>query len=326
MAGSDGYLKKVNKRWEEVLGHSAQELCSRPMTDFIHPEDVEKTIQVRKTFSETRNILGFQNRYRCKDGTYRKFEWTAKRQGEYVIGVARDITSRFHKERLASIGELAAGAGHEINNPLMIANGQVDLILKRLLSLNQWDGTYQGYYDRFLTATGRISKIVTNLRQFSLEPSARQFIFEAHLAVRSAIESLRPTFEKKKITLRYETYELAGAAIKGQPEKLQLVLMNLLMNSQQALNDADVKDVEIKLEIVNDCVHICVQDTGPGVPIDLEEKIFSLFFTTKLAEKASGMGLSESQSLISEFDGEISYIRKPHGACFRVVLPLHQKY
>lgn len=81
VAGRDGYLKKLNRRWTEVLGFSEEELCSRPMIEFVHPDDIESTINIRKNFDLGKDIVGFQNRYRCRDGSYRKFEWMAKKVG-----------------------------------------------------------------------------------------------------------------------------------------------------------------------------------------------------------------------------------------------------
>lgn len=320
VAGTDGYLKKLNKRWEEILGHTEAEMCSCLMTEFIHPDDVESTIQVRKNFDQGKDIVGFQNRYRCKDGTYRKFEWTAKREGQFVIGVARDITNRFHKERLATIGQLAAGAGHEINNPLMIANSQVERIFKRMKDSGLLDDQYVESFNKYLNATERISKVISNLKQFSYSEQTHLEEFDLNLAIQIAIETVRDTYEKQQIKIILNS-QAQNVYIKGQQAKLQQVMMNLLSNSKEALSNSTDKTITVSILPLADKVQILFEDNGPGVPAHLEDQIFNLFFTTKISQKASGMGLSLSQSLIRDYNGEINYIRKASGACIEIILP-----
>lgn len=178
VAGTDGYLRKVNHRWTEVLGYTEGELCSRPMTEFVHVDDVQATIDIRNKFNKGEHIVGFENRYRCRDGSYRKFEWTAKREGDFVIGVARDITARIQTARMAALGEMVAEAGHAINNPLMIANFQIERIFERLKVEKHLDSKYQHFYQSYQNSSARIANAVSRLREFSdvekfIEPVAR---------------------------------------------------------------------------------------------------------------------------------------------------------
>ena len=93
IAGTDGYFKRINPRFEAILGYSQKELLSRPFLYFIHPEDVEKTQRQIRYLSLGYQLHSFENRYRCKDGSYRWFAWTAIPYGNSLLyAVARDIT------------------------------------------------------------------------------------------------------------------------------------------------------------------------------------------------------------------------------------------
>src|SRR3954471_8108627 len=106
----NGYFKKLNPAWERTLGFSREELMSKPFIEFVHPEDRERTLKQNAAVREGGQALGFENRYLCKDGSYRWFRWNAAPDsGEKgIYSVARDITEskRDEAEREKLVGEL----------------------------------------------------------------------------------------------------------------------------------------------------------------------------------------------------------------------------
>jgi len=94
IAGIDGRFIKVNREWEELLGYSADELVGRAFTDFVHPDDLERTRAAMGRLGTQEEVRGFVNRYRCKDGSYRYIEWRSHPNGSIVYAAARDITER----------------------------------------------------------------------------------------------------------------------------------------------------------------------------------------------------------------------------------------
>ncbi len=96
ISSADGYFKKVNKEWERVLGYTEKELLAKPFINFIHPDDVQPTLDIIAKQAVKSNVLNFINRYRAKDGSYKWFEWTSApaKQNGTIYAVARDITSR----------------------------------------------------------------------------------------------------------------------------------------------------------------------------------------------------------------------------------------
>ncbi len=100
VAGFDGYFKKINPVWSKILGWSREEMLSKPWLDFVHPEDYNKTIEVGKYLVSGESVFGFENRYRCKDGTYRWLSWNSFPVPEerLIFAVARDVTDKKETE------------------------------------------------------------------------------------------------------------------------------------------------------------------------------------------------------------------------------------
>ena len=94
IADMAGRFVRLNPQWEKILGYSLADLEGRPFIEFVHPEDRESTIRATNNLAEKREVLGFVNRYRCKDGTYRWLEWNSSPSGNFVYAVARDVTER----------------------------------------------------------------------------------------------------------------------------------------------------------------------------------------------------------------------------------------
>src|SRR5688572_19719440 len=95
IANFQGYITRLNPAWEDTLGYTPDELMEHPYLDFIHPDDVERTLEEAKKLSEGASVLHFENRYRCKDGNYKWLSWQANPdiEAELIYFVARDVTA-----------------------------------------------------------------------------------------------------------------------------------------------------------------------------------------------------------------------------------------
>lgn len=99
VANMDGYFLRLNPSWERTLGHAREELLAKRFFDFVHPDDLEKTRQAVSTLASPQKLISFENRYRCKDGTYRWLEWTATPSGNLIYAAARDVTDKRHAQQ-----------------------------------------------------------------------------------------------------------------------------------------------------------------------------------------------------------------------------------
>ncbi|MDQ1335264.1 MAG: hypothetical protein QG552_2214 [Thermodesulfobacteriota bacterium] len=98
IANTDGYFLRLNPAWERIFGYSKEELMTRRFVDFVHPDDRDATLEAVSALASHRDIVHFENRYRCKDGTYRWLDWASAPAGEFIYSTARDVTDRKQAE------------------------------------------------------------------------------------------------------------------------------------------------------------------------------------------------------------------------------------
>lgn len=94
IADTDGFFRRLNPQWQDTLGYSVEELEGKRFLDFVHPDDVESTLSVTSRLISQETIVNFENRYRCKDGSYRWIEWRSTPAGKLIYAAARDISDR----------------------------------------------------------------------------------------------------------------------------------------------------------------------------------------------------------------------------------------
>jgi two-component system cell cycle sensor histidine kinase/response regulator CckA len=350
VAGFDGYFKRLNPSWTRTLGWTIEELMSRPSEEFVHPDDRGATLAGRHRLRGGATMGPLINRYRCKDGTYRWFEWRSVAHVDrgLVYAAARDITEQKRAEerlreakelheklqrqliftdRMASMGTLAAGIAHEINNPLAYVIGNINLILEELRDLDAGSITQRlaALHEMALDALGgaeRIRKIVGGLKTFSRAEEER----------RSAID-LQPLLELSidmafnEIRHRGHLVREFGATplVDADDARLGQVFVNLLVNAAQALPEGDSDANEIRIVTSTDAqgrAVIEVRDTGSGIPAHVIGRIFDPFFTTKPIDVGTGLGLFVSHNIVTSMGGEITVVSEEgRGTTFRVAIP-----
>jgi signal transduction histidine kinase len=224
--------------------------------------------------------------------------------------------------QLASIGQLAAGVAHEINNPLALINETAGYVkdLFVLKELYRRDNELIGYIDDILDAVERCGMITSQLLGF-----ARKFEVKIQEVNLKEVISDILVFHNKEASYRnikvYVDVLEDTPLIKTDRAKLQQVLVNLVNNAFQAVDDGCVLEIEASPE-GNDKIRIAISDNGCGMPEENLPKIFEPFFTTKEGNRGVGLGLAITYGLVKKLHGDITVKSKLNeGTTFTITLP-----
>jgi signal transduction histidine kinase/CheY-like chemotaxis protein len=259
-----------------------------------------------------------------------------------VIGVAIDITDRRRAEaalkqsearlidadRLASLGTLAAGVAHEINNPLSYVLLNLDLVLRELDAHSLGDespvpcGDLVTRLREARLGVDRVRLIVQDLKAFSRVDTERRGPVDVSRVLDETIELASNEIRHRARLVR----EFADVApVEANASRLGQVFLNLLLNAGQAIAEGDVEHNQITVTIAEGeggRVVVSVRDTGAGIPEDILARVFEPFFTTKPSGFGTGLGLSICHGIVTSLGGEITVeSRIGHGSVFRVILP-----
>ncbi|MBN2233144.1 MAG: HDOD domain-containing protein [Deltaproteobacteria bacterium] len=226
----------------------------------------------------------------------------------------------YHAQRLATVGRLAAGAAHEINNPLAVISAHTQVLLKGLDNGGSEPDTARRHYDTILRQTDQISRIITDLMTFSRPGRAHRLPADLRPIVDRALQAVahRKSFARITPTIEFPA-DLPPVMVDAM--QLGQVFVNLLINAQQAMPDGG--DITISATRDDTRVMIRVADTGTGIPADQQALIFDPFFTTRDAGDGTGLGLAICHSFVRQNGGSITVDSTPGtGTVFIIRLPV----
>jgi signal transduction histidine kinase/ActR/RegA family two-component response regulator len=264
--------------------------------------------------------------------------------GRRVLLYVRDVTDerdremrRLQAEKLASIGMLAAGVAHEINNPAAFVLGNIEALSSQVQAIEEKLrlvadpgarsdlGTMlfevMSILQESKEGMARIQRIVRDLSSFSHVDDDGQTLTDVNRVVESTLSLLKNELRHRATV---ERDLKAERLVRASPARLGQVFVNLIMNAAQALNESEVKNNRITVRTFdsgNDVVFE-VNDNGPGMTSDVVGRIFESFFTTKPRGVGTGLGLPISQGIVRSLGGDITLETQPeNGATFQVRLP-----
>jgi len=215
-------------------------------------------------------------------------------------------------DRMASVGILAAGVAHEINNPLAVAVGNLDLALQHLEILARTHGEIGGLHNIVTEvresheAVERIRNVARDLRLFARSDNENHAAVDIQAVIES---SLRMAHNEVRHRAKLRTEFAPVPPVAGNESKIGQVLLNLIVNAAQSITEGSIEDNEISVSTAlapDGCVVVTVRDTGSGMSAEVKRKLFSPFFTTKPVGVGTGLGLSICQRIINEIGGTIT--------------------
>lgn len=221
--------------------------------------------------------------------------------------------------KLSSLGEMASGIAHEINNPLTIISA-IAMTQRRPKSENEADRKLNDSLDKIIMTVDRIAKIIKGLRSFARDSYNDPAVSTSvqHI-IDSTLELCNERIKSNGINLQILPFQ--NQCIECREVQIVQVLMNLLNNSLDALEGANDKWIQIKVIDLVDKVSIGISDSGKKIPEDIAKKIMQPFFTTKAVGKGTGLGLSISKGIVEAHNGRFYIDNNAEHTTFVIELP-----
>lgn len=220
-------------------------------------------------------------------------------------------------EKLAELGRLTAGIAHEINNPLAVIAYAMEL-LRRDAELTPFQVEMAV---RIEDEIERLKTLTESLLSFSSAREGCRRLVALNDLLEEVLRLIRFELQRQAVQLEMELGELPLVA--ADPNQVKQVVINLIMNAVQAMHGEG--KITLRTAHRGDAVELAVSDTGPGIPENLRERIFTPFFTTKAEGEGTGLGLHICRNIVNEHGGTIVVESSPRGgATFKVCLPVAQ--
>jgi PAS domain S-box-containing protein len=265
IAGVDGYFKQLNPIWMETLGWTKEELVSRPYIDFVHPDDLDETLNAADRLEHGENIIKFTNRYQCKDGSYRWLSWRSyiDIESKKIFAVARDVQEEKKKEEqlqkyVKTQSELLREVNHRVKNNLASILSMLHIEQEKALKDNQTD--YHNLLTDLASRINGLSTVHSMLSANNWEPVKLADLFRQ--IIQSAFQGMQKEYEPK-INIEADNVFVASA----HAQHLTLVINELTTNSLKHARKKN-QDLIISVKISkNESMVTCLYcDNGPGFP------------------------------------------------------------
>jgi PAS domain S-box-containing protein len=319
-----GKFIDANPSMASILGYNSAKELITTINDIGKQlyVDLEHRKRILLLLQEHDSVSNYECQCFCKDG---KKIWVVlqirafyNKNGQIIMleGLLQDITERkalqaeaIRNDRLVSLGELAAGVAHEINNPI---NGIINYA-QILINRSSKKGKEVELPTRIIKEGERIERIVSNLLSFARERTEKKYLVHIHEIISDALDFMRSMLTKNRIKVLVEVSENLPK-IKVNSGQIHQVFINIISNARYALNEKypdvdDNKILEIKADLVKNHdtskIRITFYDKGIGIAADKIDRIWDPFFSTKLPDEGTGLGLSISHGIIKNHNGKL---------------------
>jgi PAS domain S-box-containing protein len=326
-------ILRVNNSWEKTFGYTDEELKGQSLISFLHPADFDSTLQAKSKEQETgQPSIDFENRYRCKDGSYKWLSWnsiTFVKDG-VMYGFARDITEKKQREEVlkSTLQELQI-RNHELDNyvykvshdlraPLCSIRGLIDLVKmeKDVSAIHHYVSLIE---NRINKSDQFILSIINHSKILNSQPQVELINFEG--IIDDCFEELKYISNTSRI--QKQIVNQSSSQYYNDELRISILLKNILSNSIKYLNPK-LEDNFLKITISTDARKACLQieDNGIGIDKELIPRVFDMFFRGTQLSEGSGMGLYIVKQTIEKMGGTISVESEPGiGTKFLLILP-----
>ncbi|UJR83266.1 PAS domain S-box protein [Sandaracinus amylolyticus] len=332
----------VNAALVRLLGYGdREEVLALRVEDVLHPDELDGyRRRVPMMLNDRQQLPMRELRLRKKDGETITTEVATipieYEGGTAILAFARDVTQRkalearlAQADRMATVGTLAAGVAHEINNPLAYVMANLDLMGKQLSKLSAESEQDLGFFREALghskEGCERVRVIVRDLRIFSRAEEDRRVPLDVNAVIESALNMAGNELRNRADVVR-ELRPLPP--VLGDEARLGQVVLNLLLNAAHAIPEGTPRAHTISVATADrgEWVEIRISDTGVGIPCELLGRIFEPFWTTKPVGVGTGLGLSIVHGIVRAHGGSIDVESEVGmGSTFRVLLPASRR-
>ena len=323
VAGFDGYFKKLNPIWENIFGWTIEELKSKPFLDFVHPADRKATLEAALKLSQGQNVTTFDNRYLCKDGSYRWLIWNASsdpvRQLIYASSIDFTERKKFEEQLLVSKANLESAAeelqeqnyqlnefAHIISHNLRSPVGNISALIS-LLNNQSTIEEYKSIFDKIRATSGNLYDTLNDLME-TLRIKKEMMIDQTPLVFEEVLTKTTQDLAGEiiqsggKVTANFST----SVQIVYSKTYLESIFLNLLSNALKYRSPERAPIIHFETTLVQGKVQLVVSDNCLG--IDMEKyghKLFGLRKTFHQHKDARGVGLFLTKTQVEALGGKI---------------------
>jgi len=329
--GVDAKVQYANTAAIKEYRYEAYEIAGLSVDDFVVASAQHSPRQTIPAIPQDMQLWTGEHIHRRRDGTEFPAAVTLShiRDGSdnivgLVIGI-RNLTEERkvadhlgRTEKLAAIGELVAGVAHELNNPLTGISTFAQLLLEDNLQGEQFESV-----SLIKREADRAIGVIRDLLLFARKTDARDVPVDINTIVKHTVR-LRALASRSGGIEVHMRLDESNPRARGDEQKLQQVLLNLLVNAESAMQGTQLRHLSLTTQRKSGTVQIVISDTGHGMPSSVSQRVFEPFFTTKPPGEGTGLGLSVSYGIIQAHDGTISVESTPEvGTTFTILLPLY---
>ncbi len=328
-----------NRSVKAVYGHDSHEVIGRSFLSLFAEDERERYAAVIRTSAMINQVRHLHKSHRPIFVNIRisPAEYPGKK---VLLVITSDITQRLEAEqqliqasKMATLGEMATGIAHELNQPLSVIKTASSFFIKKLDSNRSIEkDVLTKMLHKIDKNVDRAGRIINHMRQFARKSDLDLEKVQLNQVLANAFEIFSQQLKLRGIEVVWDIDDQLPI-IQADASRLEQVMINLLINARDAIEErwgerqteGEDKKITLKTESDGRRVRCSICDTGTGVPANLRDKIFEPFFTTKEVGKGTGLGLSISYRIVHDCGGTIKVIRnQPRGACFVLEFPVLQ--